>query len=131
MTGPISQNSSIPALFADESVSGEIVRFLKSSGLDVIDSRSDVGFGAKDPVVLEASNTRQRILLTEDYDFSDMVIRDRDRALGLVIIALDRIPSGNRGAIVVKALRTHADALIGSLLTIEPARTRLRKIDAI
>lgn len=129
MAAIASTSPRVSPLFADESVSGEIVRFLLSSGIDVIDSRSDVGYGAKDPLVLDASNKRQRVLLTEDYDFGDMVVRDRDRALGLVIIALDRVASDKRGSIVLTALQANAGSLIGSLLTIEPARTRIRRLE--
>jgi predicted nuclease of predicted toxin-antitoxin system len=118
----------IPALFADECIRAEIVIHLRANGVDVV-GIVDIDPGAKDPKVLRESAIRQRVLLTADFDFGELQFRDSQPALGIVIVALDRLKTSLHGPLVLSALITHRSDLIGGFFNIEPGRTRIRRLD--
>lgn len=117
----------IPALFIDECVRGEVVQFLRSKGVDLL-GIVDFAPSADDPAVIREAAMRQRVLVTADYDFGELQFKHGHAALGMVLIALDRLRVSLHGPIVHAALVAHRAELIGSYLTIEPARTRVRKL---
>ena len=59
-------------------------------GFDVLSIR-EAGRGISDDAVLDAANSDDRILITEDQDFGEMVIRQRLRVRGVVLLELDRL----------------------------------------
>jgi predicted nuclease of predicted toxin-antitoxin system len=120
----------IASLFADECIRTEIVEHLRLSGVDII-SIVDIDPRAKDPMVLREAALRQRVLLTADYDFGELNFRDHLPALGIVIVALNRLRTSMHGPIVLNALEAHRSDLIGGFLNIEPGRTRMRRLDDI
>jgi predicted nuclease of predicted toxin-antitoxin system len=118
----------LPLLFADECIRAPLVGFLRVKGADIV-AIADFGRGTEDPRVLREAVLRQRILLTADYDFGDLQFRDSSPALGIVLIALNRLKTPAQGPIVLEALLRHKDELIGGFLNIEPGRTRVRRLD--
>jgi predicted nuclease of predicted toxin-antitoxin system len=61
---------------ADENVSRRVVERLRADGHDVI-SVAQSGQGIPDKHVVEMANADGRILITEDRDFGELVIRQR------------------------------------------------------
>ena len=114
-----------PRLFIDESVYGPTVSLLRLRGWD-LERASDVCPAAADPEVARAAYVRQRIIVTEDFDFGDLIVRLQLPALGLVIISLADLRGTAKPLIVEAALEGHTNAFFGNLLVIEPARVRVR-----
>ena len=75
---------------ADENVMREIIDELKALGHDVA-AVSDFMRSAPDPDVLRAAGTEGRILITEDQDFGDLVVRQALPVDGVVLIELHRM----------------------------------------
>ena len=114
---------------ADECVGGSLVRSLRQSGFDVEWIR-EFAFGATDEQVLEHSNQTSRILITEDYDFADLIFRFRKRALAVIIIAAnlaDR-PIAEKAPLVAGRLQKFGNAFVGRLTILEKDRTRQRDL---
>lgn len=74
---------------------------------------SDSAHSAPNPDVLELSRTKQRILITEDYDFGELIYhRGRRPPPGLIHLALDGMTKDQRD--------TKFAAEVGELLQLAP-----------
>lgn len=62
----------MPSFLADECFTGAIYRALLAAGFDVV-RVSDVMPGAEDARVLEYAYRENRVILTEDTDFGELV----------------------------------------------------------
>jgi predicted nuclease of predicted toxin-antitoxin system len=112
---------------ADENVSRLVVERLRAGGFEVI-SVGETRSGAPDQAVLEAAQAEGCILITEDHDFGELVIRQRLGVRGLILLELDRLSNAMEADVVAEAVSEHADKLPGNLLVIEPGRIRLRPL---
>jgi predicted nuclease of predicted toxin-antitoxin system len=112
---------------ADENVSSSVIRRLRAGGLDVV-SIGETRSGAPDKEVLDAADAEGRILITEDRDFGELVVRQRLGVRGVILLELDRLSNAAEADLVAEIISTHADKLAGNLLVIEPARVRVRPL---
>lgn len=115
------------SFLADESFSGPYVRALVAEGFDIV-LGADVCFAAPDDRVLIVANGLHRVILTEDYDFGDLVVRDSLAAVGVVIVDVDRAPFEQREALVVGYLQAISEGCVGQLTVIEHHRIRVREL---
>ena len=112
---------------ADENVARLIIERLRAAGFDVM-SVGETNAGATDRVVLDAACSEGRILITEDRDFGELVVRQRLRVGGVILLELDRLSNAAEADLVAAIVSTHLDKLFGNLLVIEPARVRVRPL---
>jgi predicted nuclease of predicted toxin-antitoxin system len=75
---------------ADENVSRLVIERLRAAGFDVI-SIGETKSGAPDRDVLDAADVEGCILITEDRDFGELVIRQRLKVRGVLLLELDRL----------------------------------------
>ena len=92
---------------ADESVSRRVIERLRADGFDVI-SIGETRSGAPDSVVLELADAEGWILITEDRDFGELVIRQRLGVRGLILLELDRVSNAAEAEAVAEVIRSHA-----------------------
>ena len=115
----------ITGFLADECFAGPLVRAMRTAGFDV--SRlADSASGASDEQILAVAFAQDRILLTEDNDFGDLVVRLRLPTHGVVRVALKSLARADRGSRLVKGVTELGHKVRGALITIEPNRTRVR-----
>jgi len=112
---------------ADENVSRLVIERLRSSGFEVI-SIGETRSGAPDKDVLDAAAAEDCILLTEDRDFGELVIRQRLAVRGMILLEMDRLSNATEADVVAEVVSAHADRLLGNLLVIEPGRIRVRPL---
>ena len=112
---------------ADENVSRLVIERLRNGGHDVI-SIAETRPGAPDEDVFNAAESDGRILITEDRDFGEMVIRQRLGLRGVILLELDRLSNALEADTVASVVSAHADRLFGNLVVIEPGRIRLRPL---
>jgi predicted nuclease of predicted toxin-antitoxin system len=108
---------------ADENVSHHVVERLRAAGFDVVANP-----GASDSDVLATARRDGRILITEDRDFGELVVRQRLEVQGIVLLELDRLSNAAEADRVVSVVSTNVDKLSGNLLVIEPGRARIRPL---
>ena len=113
---------------ADENVSSLVIERLRSGGHDVT-SIAETKSGAPDKDILDAADADGRILMTEDRDFGEMVVRQRLGVSGIVLLELDRLSSVAEAHTVAEIVSAQADRLAGNLVVIEPGRIRIRPLD--
>lgn len=111
----------------DECVDAELVKQLRNRGHGVAYVAAD-GAGSTDPQVLLRAREEDRVLLTEDKDFGDLVFRLRLALPGVILL---RIPPEDR-AIKWDRLRQTIDqfgtGLIGRYIVIDKLRMRSRPL---
>jgi predicted nuclease of predicted toxin-antitoxin system len=113
---------------ADENVSRRVVERLRADGHDVI-AVAQSGQGASDKHVVEMANAEGRILITEDRDFGELVVRQRLGIAGVMLLEVDRLTNSAEANRVGDVVSTHADKLVGNLVVVEPTRLRLRPLE--
>jgi predicted nuclease of predicted toxin-antitoxin system len=111
---------------ADEGVDCSIVTALREDGHDVRWTAEELE-GSKDDVVLETAASDERILITEDKDFGELVYRRRLGHRGVVLVRVQGIPNTRKGEIVARAVREHERHLPGAFAVITPGTIRLRR----
>lgn len=114
---------------ADECVAPEIVRALRSDGHDVI-SILEAFDGAPDTFVMTMAGREDRLLLTEDSDFGELIFKRRFRHLAAGVVFI-RMPTGHRSERLARLRRTiqeYGDRLIGNYLVVGENRTRVRAL---
>ncbi|MGH7059578.1 MAG: DUF5615 family PIN-like protein, partial [Stellaceae bacterium] len=104
-----------------------VIARLRAGGFEVV-SVDETRSGAPDTAVLEMANTNGCILITEDRDFGELVIRQRLGVRGVILLELDRLSNAAEADAVAAFVAVHADKLVGNLVVIEPGRIRLRPL---
>jgi predicted nuclease of predicted toxin-antitoxin system len=112
-------------LLADECCDGNLVLMLRQAGHDVrYVAEGDAG--RSDDDVLQLAVREGRVLLTEDTDFGELVVRLRKPALGVILLRLADAPAAAKAARMRLLLATHADAIHGHYVVVGPDRIRFR-----
>lgn len=112
---------------ADENVSRRVVERLRAIGLDVT-SIAGTHTGISDTEVLKVAAADGRILITEDRDFGELVVRQRLGVRGVILLELDRLSNAAEANRVAEVIAANAKRLSGNLIVIEPARVRIRPL---
>ena len=109
---------------ADESCDFSVVRSLRADGHDVV-AIADVLPASDDALVMDLARREQRILLTEDKDFGQLVYANMQPSAGVIFI---RYPANNRKTLpdaVVKLIKEAQSRLEGRFIVLSPGRTRI------
>jgi predicted nuclease of predicted toxin-antitoxin system len=112
---------------ADENVSRLVVERLRAADFDVM-SIAATSSGASDKDVLATASREGRILITEDRDFGELVVRQRLGVPGIVLLELDQLSNVAEADLAATVVATNVDKLSGNLLVIEPGRVRIRPL---
>jgi predicted nuclease of predicted toxin-antitoxin system len=112
---------------ADENISNLVIQELVAAGHDVVSIRS-AHRGLDDAGVLSLADGDRRILITEDRDFGELVVRQRYPVIGVLLLELDRLTNEGEATRVLAAVMQIAGRIAGHLVVVEPGRIRLRPI---
>lgn len=86
--------------------------------------------GATDDIVLDLAFREQRVLLTEDKDFGQLVYAAAKETSGVIFI---RFPATARTALsqaVVDLVNTQGQRLAGCFVVVQPSRIRISRSPA-
>lgn len=111
---------------ADEGVDKPIVIALREAGFDV-DYILESHQGADDELILQIANLQERILLTQDKDFGELVFRLKQSHTGIVLIRLEGYAPAIKAQIVKDVLFAHQNELTSAFTVIQPNAIRIRK----
>jgi predicted nuclease of predicted toxin-antitoxin system len=111
----------------DECVDAELVAILHRSGHDVV-YIADVEPRAPDREVMNLACREERLLLTEDKDFGDLVFREARPVPGIVLLRIDTAQRLRKGPRLLAAIERFGDALFGHYTVVERARFRSRPL---
>lgn len=111
-------------LLADESCDFAVVRALRSAGHDVL-AVAEISPRADDIRVIALTIRENRVLITEDKDFGQLVYADKRASGGVLFI---RFPARIRRRLpqaVVDLVNQNGERLIGAFVVVQPGRTRV------
>lgn len=112
---------------ADENVEKAVIEELRRSGHDIVAVR-DVLRGAADDVVLQFANTEDRILLTNDTDFGQMVFQLRLATRGIVLIRCSSEASQSKIKALKYLLKFHEKKLAGHFTVVSEHQIKIRPL---
>ena len=70
---------------ADENISSKVVNALRSKGIQIV-SIKEFASSLSDETVLETANAQNRILITFDTDFGELVFKRKLKAKGVILL---------------------------------------------
>ncbi len=114
---------------ADENCEPIVVKTLRDFGHDV-DYIAESAPGASDLAILQRNIVEERVIVTEDADFSSMVFQAQMPAYSIIYI---RIPSAHQSAKslrIVELLQAHHEHLVGAIAVVTVRKFRLRRFAA-
>ncbi len=109
---------------ADESCAAPVIRALRQAGHDVV-AIAEVARGATDNQVLDRAFTENRILITEDRDFGEMVFGRGRSSAGVILVRFPTQARCAQPATVVSAVTKLGSKLKGVFAVVQPGRVRI------
>ncbi len=112
-------------LMIDENIAGSVIRRLRQDGHSLILAQ-DVALGQQDEDVLAYAFQEDAVILTEDTDFGDLVMRQRLPSPGVIVLRLMGMPRSQQPGYIATTIATHANALphMFTVLTRQGMRSR-------
>lgn len=114
---------------ADESCDFAIVRALRAKGHEVV-AVAEIFPRADDSEVIRRALEENRILVTEDKDFGQLVYAHGQRTLGVIFL---RFPGSARQQIakdVVRLVSQRGEGLAGAWIVVQPGKIRIGRVPA-
>ncbi len=109
----------------DESTGVAVVEYLRSSGHDVV-AVAEIMRQADDPDILSLALNEDRMLITNDKDFGELVYRTGRTHHGVLLLRLRNESSANRVRVVTSVLGKYADRLAGQFVVATESNVRIR-----
>lgn len=114
---------------ADECCPLAVVARLRAAGHDVrYAAESD--HRADDLALLAVAEAENRIIVTEDFDFGDLLIRDQHQAPGVIILFLPHLSPDERAERLARVLSFRSFSPQRALTIVEATRVRQRMLRA-
>jgi predicted nuclease of predicted toxin-antitoxin system len=114
-------------LFADENIPKAIVDWLRASGHDVLYAWEEQP-GERDPVWLAEAEAQQRLILTSDKDFGELVFRNRMNSHGVVLLRLYNHSLADRIARLESTWSSIEANFAGKFIVVTPKKVRVRSL---
>jgi len=113
---------------ADECCPAPVVRALRAAGHDVL-SIAEAAASMPDPQVLDLARSEGRILITEDKDFGEHVVRGGLSVPGLILLRLPAKRGSDAADRVMHVIGELGGQLIGKYVVVLRDRIRLRSLN--
>jgi predicted nuclease of predicted toxin-antitoxin system len=110
----------------DASVEFRLVPLLEALGHDVKSIRRDYSPSLPDPEVLAAASDEQRVLLTNDRDFGDLVFRHQRPHSGVIYFRLGPGTATLKMQVLERLLLRHPESYFRQFLIVSPRGVRVR-----
>lgn len=114
-------------LIADENIQSPLVEALREDGHDVL-YITEYSDGITDEEVLSIAADQQRLLLTEDKDFGELVFRLKRGLPGVILFRMADVLWHSRYKRLTKLFQQHAKQLDRKYIVVEGDRFRFRSM---
>ena len=84
--------------------------------------------GLDDESVLKRAFTENRILITDDKDFGEMVFRQKKPHRGVILLRLENQRTENKIKVVKRLLEQYADQLVDNFVVVTETTVRIASI---
>lgn len=110
----------------DECVGLLVAKWLKENGHDVISVISEMK-GSKDILILQRALFENRIIITSDKDFGDLVFHKKAQHAGIILIRLQNSTPKNKIKILSNLLIRYIDQLANNFIVVSELNIRIVK----
>lgn len=117
-------------LLLDECADARLVPYLEERGHDVA-MVVDIDPSAGDTRVLQLALRDDRVVITTDLDFGELLVWERRDSAGVIQLRLEGVPPPEVARRIVDAMDRHGEALRGYMLVIDRRRDRLRRLPTL
>jgi predicted nuclease of predicted toxin-antitoxin system len=109
---------------ADESCAMPVIRALREAGHDVV-AIAEIATGSTDDQVLERAVKEERVLITEDRDFGELVYARGRSSLGVILLRFHSRALLAKTGTLLEAISRLGSRLESSFTVVEPGRVRI------
>lgn len=114
-------------ILADENIALPVVERLQRDGHNVWYTIQ--GKSISDDVVLDFAHQHKALLLTDDKDFGELVVRHSQQTSGVLLVRLAGLSPTQKAEIVARVIRERGDTLVNAFTVITPEKVRSRPIE--
>ncbi|MDD5472520.1 MAG: DUF5615 family PIN-like protein [Candidatus Methanoperedens sp.] len=108
----------------DECTGPAVAQWLRRQNHDVI-SVFDELRGADDRDVIQKAFEQNRILITNDKDFGELVFREKKPHKGVILLRLEDERAANKIAVIERLLEKHGKSLSGNFIVVTETTVRI------
>jgi predicted nuclease of predicted toxin-antitoxin system len=109
----------------DECVSSAVTQYLRANGHEIL-AVAEVTPRANDTDILNRAFREQRILITNDKDFGELVFRSGQAHQGVLLLRLRDESPANQIAVLEAVLQDYSDQLPGQFAIVSERNIRIR-----
>ena len=113
-------------LLADENIGLEVVMSLRKDGHDVKSAIEKLA-GATDRKILTTSRKENRIIITSDTDFGELVYNQQLPHVGIILLRLTDQRNRNKILVLKNVFKTHGIEMKYKFIVITEAKIRIRE----
>jgi predicted nuclease of predicted toxin-antitoxin system len=114
-------------ILVDENVARQVVERLRQDGHNV--NYTIQGQSISDDVVLDAAYRQRALLVTDDKDFGELIIRQRQQASGVILVRLSGLSPVQKAEVVSEVIRERGDNLLHAFTVITLNNVRSRPLE--
>jgi predicted nuclease of predicted toxin-antitoxin system len=114
-------------LLLDMNLSPEWVPYLRECGFESVHWSTLGAYNASDAQIMQWAREEGCVVVTHDLDMGILLAHSKDGRPSVIQARTQDVSPAQLGPVLVAAMRAHRDALErGALLTIDPAKSRIR-----
>ena len=110
---------------ADESVDFPVITLLRKQDFDVRSVFEEFP-SSEDDFVLHAANIDNRILITSDKDFGELVYRLKKISKGVILLRMEELRPLKKAEVLIRVLREREGQIVNSFVVIRKEVVRIR-----
>ena len=110
----------------DECVGSLVAKWLTGNGYDVVSVLAEMK-GSKDITILHRAFSENRIIITSDKDFGDIVFHKKEQHAGVILIRLQSGSPKDKIKVLENLLVNYIDQLVYNFVVVSEANIRIIK----
>ncbi len=111
-------------LLVDECTGPAVAQWLRLQNHDVILVYDEIR-GADDKEVIKKASQQNRILITNDKDFDELVFREKKQHKGVILLRLEDERAANKIAVLKQLLEKYESSLPGHFIVVTETTVRI------
>jgi predicted nuclease of predicted toxin-antitoxin system len=115
-------------ILADENIEDAVVEWMRAGGHDVKKVGASLP-SVKDRQVLAIAVAENRVLITYDRDFGDLVFRQRSMSTGIVLLRFSASKIAGRIVLLEQHWPDIESSSTGTFMVVSDDRVRVRRLD--
>ena len=112
---------------ADESVDATITQHLRQNGYSVYSIAESLP-SVSDNIVLATAFNNNSVLITEDKDFGELVIRFKLPHVGVLLLRLIGLSANEKNILVLNAIKEHKTEMKDAFTVLDSTNLRIRSL---